>query len=255
MRVAVPRDMRWTVASGEHYERNVTEWIQRLTLALGKPVIYDVGASYGFYSLRLADESAWVYAFEPVLQTFEILERNLRRNGVKNATPFKVALADHRGEVPINLYSSSGTNSFVWALPPDHPAKLIGREVVQVTTLDQFAQDNRLEPPGIIKLDVEGTELQAIRGGREVISRAKPFLILESRDEPWFDPGYSRDTLIGELLLQDYVVAGLSKSYDDFELYPRESFESAEVVNLLCIPRQRTQMVRRLGAVVERLAG
>src|SRR2546429_963757 len=119
-KVEVPVDMRWTVAHGEHYERNLTEVLRRLVESLQGPIFYDVGASYGFYTLKFAERSRWIYAFEPVSATFAILSRNVQRNRVINATPFKLGVSDEDLEMPINLYSSSGTNSLFWALPDDH---------------------------------------------------------------------------------------------------------------------------------------
>jgi FkbM family methyltransferase len=252
-KVAVPRDMRWTVGGGEHYERNVTEMLGRLTGLLQGPIFYDVGASYGFYTLRFADESQWVYAFEPVDATFDVLCRNVQHNRVANATVFKLGLSDEEVEVPINLYSSSGTNSLVWTLPANHPTKLVGREMIRVTRLDDFVEREALRPPDLIKLDIEGAELPALRGGRQLISRAQPVIVLESRYEPWFNPGYSRAELLDELFGHGYLVAGLSERYDDFALYPIEEFEQALVVNIVAFPRARRDLLEGLGTIGARV--
>jgi FkbM family methyltransferase len=251
--VAVPRDMRWTVGGGEHYERNVTEMLGRLTGLLQEPIFYDVGASYGFYTLRFADESQWVYAFEPVRATFDVLCRNVQHNRVTNATVFKLGLSDEEVETPINLYSSSGTNSIVWALPAHHPTKLVGREMIRVTRLDELVEREALRPPDLIKLDIEGAELPALRGGRHLISRVQPVIVLESRYEPWFNPGYSRAELLEELFRHGYLVAGLSERYDDFALYPLEEFERELVVNIVAFPRGRRDLLEGLGAIGARV--
>ncbi len=245
--------MRWTVASGEHYERNLTETLRRLVTLMSGPVIYDVGASYGFYTLSFAGQARWVYAFEPVSGTFEVLVRNVERNRLVNATAFKRALSDEETEAQINLYSSSGTNSLVWALPANHPAKLVGHEVVRVTTLDKIVAEERLLAPAIIKLDIEGAELQALRGGRQVISKTRPVLVLESRDEPWFDSGYSRAALLQEVSDHDYVLAGLSKDYDDLELHPVEDFDRVPIANIIGVPSERTELLEGIGPSAARV--
>jgi FkbM family methyltransferase len=156
--VAVPREMRWTVGGGEYYERNLTATLERLIQMLEQPVVYDVGANFGFYTVKLCDTAEWVYAFEPVTATFEVLQENIRRNRLHNVTAFELALFDTAAEMPMKLYSSSGTDSLVWTLPSDHPAKLVGTEMVKVTTLDLAVDERRLRLPDLIKIDVEGAE-------------------------------------------------------------------------------------------------
>jgi FkbM family methyltransferase len=245
--------MRWTVADGEHYERNVTEALTRIAHVLERPVFYDIGASYGFYTIKLAQAADWVYAFEPVTETFELLNNNIRRNRIENISTFKVGLFDEEADAPINLYSSSGSNSMVWALPDEHPAKLLGHETIHVVRLDDFAEREPLRPPDLIKLDVEGAELPALRGARRLIAASQPVLVLESLHEQWFDPRYSRSALLAELEDMGYLVAGLSQVFDDFELYPVEEFEQAKVVNLLALPRQRSDLLERLEPMSARL--
>lgn len=245
--------MRWTVGGGEHYERNVTEVLSRIASLIKNPIFYDIGASYGFYTVKLAQEVKWVYAFEPVTETFRLLSNNVKRNKIENVTTLQVGLLDKEIEIPINLYSSSGTNSLVWALPEDHPAKLLGHETIHAFRLDDLAERDSLPPPDLIKLDVEGAELPALRGARRVIASGRPVIVLESLLEPWFDPGYSRSELLEELADLDYLVAGLSQKFDDFELYPLEEFEEAKVVNLVAIPRSRMDLLEGLAPISARL--
>jgi FkbM family methyltransferase len=252
-RVAVPRDMRWTIASGEHYERNVTATLLHVVELLDRPVFYDVGANYGFYTMKLAPQARWVYAFEPVAETFRILSENVAHNGLRNVSAFKLGLFETESEVPINLYSSSGTNSIVLTLPPSHPAKLVGRELIRVVRLEDLVEREGLLSPDVIKLDVEGAELAALRGARRLIASSSPIILLESREEPWVDQAYSRASLLRELHGLGYVVAGLSENYDDPVLYPLEQFEQANVVNIIAVPRRGESVLKRLGLVIREL--
>jgi hypothetical protein len=74
-------------------------------------------------------------------------------------------------------------------------------------------------------------------------------LALEARPEPWFDAGYSRETLIREVLGHGYILTGLSITYDDFNLYRLDQFDNAGVVNIIAIPRQRGHLLEGLGAI------
>src|SRR6266540_4425061 len=50
----VPNDMAWAFPDGTYYEKNVIHWFERALTGLGHPVVYDIGANYGFYSLKAA---------------------------------------------------------------------------------------------------------------------------------------------------------------------------------------------------------
>jgi FkbM family methyltransferase len=247
--ISVPREMRWTVGGGDYYERNLTATLERLIHMIERPIVYDIGANFGFYTVKLCRDAQWVYAFEPVTATFEVLQQNIHRNLLANITAFKLALFDSDTEMPMKLYSSSGTDSLLWTLPNEHPAKLLGTEMVRVSTLDLVIEEKRLRPPDLMKIDVEGAELPVLRGARRVISRTQPVLALEARPEPWFDSGYSRDALFRELFRHGYVLAGLSRAYDDFKLYEVEQFDSAEVVNVIAVPSKRRCLLEELGRI------
>lgn len=75
----LPRDMAWCFASGEYYEKNVLYWIDKVMALRSGPVLYDIGANYGYFALRYAQLCRQVYAFEPVSKTFAVLERNVKK--------------------------------------------------------------------------------------------------------------------------------------------------------------------------------
>jgi tRNA/tmRNA/rRNA uracil-C5-methylase (TrmA/RlmC/RlmD family) len=113
----VPRDMRWAFSSGTYYERNVTHALYELTLALGRPVVYDVGANGGYYTLALAPVAERVHAFEPVASTFEILRRNVNANNLRNVSLFQVGLSEKTMKAQMSIFSTSAINSTVCSLP------------------------------------------------------------------------------------------------------------------------------------------
>lgn len=236
----VPADMAWAFHGTSYYERNVVHWFERLIARMDRPVVFDVGANCGFYTLLLSSRARWVYAFEPVAETFEILHRNLRENGLTNVTPLRLALADTAGPATIKLYSSSANNSTVVTLPRDHPAKLVGEEQIRLATLDDLVVSGEARDPDLIKLDIEGGELDALRGGRETIARARPIMIVENHPEPWFDAGFSRQQLIEEIARHRYDVYGLAEDVDDFELH---TASDTSVVNLLAVPSEKADML------------
>lgn len=142
-------------------------------------VVLDVGAHVGQHSLiasRMVGEQGQVHAFEPDPATFGELVRNVSMNVCSNVTCNQTALSDNPGRAA--LYLSSVDNVGRASLRPqfrhsEHQAD------VEVRTLDEYADSAALPRIDLIKADIEGAELPLLRGGREVIGRFGPVLLLE----------------------------------------------------------------------------
>lgn len=127
----------------------------------------DVGAHIGLWTRQLAPRFQTVVAFEPDAMNFGALQENLR--GVGNTRLLPLALAKSAGRFS---FSHQGTvnsgQGYLTPLQDDEPW------VVGVP-LDVLALDN----VGLLKLDVEGLELDVIAGGEDTIRRCKPVIVLE----------------------------------------------------------------------------
>ena len=146
-------------------------------------VAIDIGANIGWYSLvldRLAgDKRVDIYSFEPEPTNFELLERNVLENAATHVRPQARAVADAPGEMTMYLFKKSnrGRHSLLASE---------GTDTVQVSTLtlDEFWESADLgeRVPRFIKLDIEGFELMALRGGTRVVARC-PLVMLEYSPE------------------------------------------------------------------------
>jgi FkbM family methyltransferase len=141
-------------------------------------VVVDGGANYGIYSLaaaRLVGPEGRVFSFEPGLESFSVLQKNIELNNLQNVRSFRAALADKEGTAPL-YHSGRGPNSFSLA-PPQHGS--CGSEVVATLPLNKILQQEKTEQVGLIKLDVEGAEELALRGTLPFIASSKPCVIFE----------------------------------------------------------------------------
>jgi FkbM family methyltransferase len=139
-------------------------------------VCLDVGANVGPVSLalgRLCGEGR-VHAFEPVAASFAFLERNLASNGAANVTAHRLALSDTDGTATINYNRQAAGAAFI----SEHLADGVA-EQVSLTTLDKWAASARLERLDLLKIDVEGSELQVLDGAAATLRRFRPVLIVE----------------------------------------------------------------------------
>jgi FkbM family methyltransferase len=165
---------------GERYEQAEIE-----TLALRLPpggTVLDVGANVGLHSIQLARlvPGLQVHACEPAGHTFELLRRNIAKNGVaEQVRAQRVALADHPGTVRVTSHLQ-----FCNFIVPDGATVAAGAsEEVRAQTLDDLAGglDARIDA---IKCDVEGAELSVLRGAERTLARDRPTILIEV-DERW----------------------------------------------------------------------
>ncbi|HMD46417.1 MAG TPA: FkbM family methyltransferase [Acidimicrobiales bacterium] len=140
-------------------------------------VVLDVGANSGIYTLtaaKLVGPSGLVVSLEPNPQMLEVLDRNVRRNGLDNVRIRGLAASDHCGEVAF-FENDAKPNSF--SIVPRH-GTLDSFSVLSVD-LDTLAGWEGLERVDFIKMDVEGAEDKAVAGAAGLIARHRPAILAE----------------------------------------------------------------------------
>ena len=142
-------------------------------LAPGYTVL-DVGANFGLFSLIAAQKigpSGRVYAFEPDWRNGERLQRNVVRNGFANIEHLPLALSDHEGQITMYLSSRDednlGSSSIVEA-GGDREAISI-----EATTLDCFLTSSAITTIDVVKMDIEGAEVQALAGAAQAFAEKR----------------------------------------------------------------------------------
>lgn len=134
--------------------------------------IIDAGAFTGDTALPLSKiTNKNIYAFEPFKESFELLNKNILDNNIKNIIPINKSLGNINGERTLYL---SGTN--VQGITSDPNTRPYDNELkVQEITLDKFVEENDLDV-GYITIDVEGAELDLLNGAINTIKTQKPML-------------------------------------------------------------------------------
>jgi FkbM family methyltransferase len=137
----------------------------------------DVGANIGHYTLRLAQlvgEQGRVIAFEPMPQTFRLLQHNVAVAAcLANVTLYERAASD--ADRTVRMFQPTFSDS---GLPDPYEASIRpdGETVVRAVRVDSLAYRNDVS---LVKVDVEGHEYQALLGMRDLIERCHPVLIVE----------------------------------------------------------------------------
>jgi FkbM family methyltransferase len=163
--------LSWYPGAGPHgvwlglYERVVLRAFAREIRA--RTVVWDVGAHGGLYALLAASRGAAVVAFEPLAENLAWLARNLEVNGLAHRVRIEAcALGAHSG--------SSGFEHDV--------TRMMGHLSTTHATAVPIhkADDMSLPIPEIIKIDVEGAELDVLAGARASIAAGRPPIFLET---------------------------------------------------------------------------
>jgi FkbM family methyltransferase len=139
-------------------------------------VVLDCGAHVGVFAKRaLRNGAARVLAIEPAPLNLECLKRNLSaeiQSGRVIISP-KGAWDSH-GKLRLKMSKrNSGNNSLVYDLDRQ------GESDIEVTTIDEMVAEAKLTKVDYIKLDIEGAERRALRGGAKTITAHRPILALE----------------------------------------------------------------------------
>lgn len=138
-------------------------------------VVLDIGANIGYYALiesKLVGASGKVYAIEPVFSNFRNLIKNANMNNCKNIEFFHLAMDNKNGTSTIYVSDHPNWSSM---MKNKIPGKVICRETVLTTTVDEFLRDKAT--PNLIHMDVEGYEYNIIKGTKETLKKNVKVLI------------------------------------------------------------------------------
>ena len=159
---------------GDYHELNT---IKKLSKE-GKLLFVDCGCNYGFYSLYTASlsEKNEILSIEASKNTLEELIKNLNLNNLKNINFFNKAVSSVLGE---NVSFHESVND--WESSQTHRNfKTSSELMVYSITIDSLLRDYFLNDYNVIlKLDIEGNEINAIKGALEVIKKSHPLIIIE----------------------------------------------------------------------------
>lgn len=152
-------------------------WMER-NLRQGNLVL-DVGANHGIVSLECAlfvGATGKIHAFEPAPGTRACLLRHLKINDIDNVSVFDVAVGETAGCARLRVYEEATGVATLSESDPDHVAD----DVIEVktVTLDQHCDAHGIRTVDLLKVDIEGHELFALRGARQILANKRIRAIL-----------------------------------------------------------------------------
>lgn len=195
-------------------------------------VFIDIGANVGYFTIiasGIVGKKGEVHSFDPHKNVNALLSESIQRNGYKNIKLNKKALSDKEEYLSFVALKNS---AFSWTLPVGKQTRE-SEEKVSAIPLDKYASSQIKRPLSMIKIDVEGAEVNVLRGAREVLSDNDPAIILEAQDWSLERFGNSIDDIficLNELGYSAYDLAGAEISNADVA---RKHLKSFTVQNLV----------------------
>jgi len=176
------------------------ETMQRLMARCEVTGMLDAGASDGRISRRLLRRfpQAQAYAFEPNPLYAERLKQYAAAE--PRFHPYFLALSDEKGHASLNVTASVGSTSLL--TPGRRMQELLAegvavakQEEVELTTIDEWVQANGQPAIELMKFDIQGAELKALRGAVHTLQTSTLLIYAEI----WFNAGYEGGALYGEI--------------------------------------------------------
>lgn len=172
-------------------EPEVIKWFFEQAQKHKKPVVLDIGACTGSYSLLSKFYDMEIHAFEPTPRTFVVLEKNVKLNALEDRTKiynFAIGGANERATFHVVVHDGSVALSMLEGKPANH--KETKAIVVDVVTVDTFCQRRSLTP-NLIKIDTEGAEKFVVLGALNTIRRCHPTILCEYSAQNTLQYGYN----------------------------------------------------------------
>ncbi|MDR1983078.1 MAG: FkbM family methyltransferase [Holosporaceae bacterium] len=159
-------------------------------------IVVDAGANIGNHTVFFAKicKAKEVYCFEPLKRSYDILEKNIELNDVKNVKKFNFALGEHKGKAKIAYFDIGGIGSTQFREDEDGN--------FDVVTLDSL----NLKQVDFCKIDVEGAQYSVLKGAKKTLEKFRPMIWIELLDEASNSVGYDKEK---ELMLPQRFLNGM----------------------------------------------
>ena len=164
--------------------------------------VFDVGAHVGQLTLmfsHLVEGHGCVHAFEAGQEAFNRLTSACQAAGLRNVVLNHLALAEKEGQIRLNIYDD---DHLAWSTQALRPLENYGINVRPVaieepraSTVDLYCEKNNVAKIDLLKIDVEGAELQVLLGARQMLESQRIACIAFEFGQTTFDMGNEPDQI------------------------------------------------------------
>jgi len=212
-------------------------------LLLPGHTVFDIGAHHGLYTLQASKKvrtGGTVIAFEPSPRELKRLRWHILINRCNNVRVEPLALSSSDGTVGLFVCLSQQTGLNSMRPPPGQASCLV---MVPTTTLDNYVRSNGIGTIDFLKVDVEGAELEVLKGATSVLSSGLPPIIMceiqDIRTKEW---GYDASDIRDLVETYGYEIFSVTKEGRLQECQRKKQYEE----NLIFVPECRLSQVASL---------
>jgi FkbM family methyltransferase len=160
------------------YEENTCYFLQKTVPE--NAVCYDIGANIGYHTLimaRSANNGGLVYSFEPIPEVCEVLTHNAKINNLHNVVVVNKVVSRESGISALIRSIDIDQATLSAKIKKNNPL----RETItcSATTIDDFVAAGS-RPPSLLKIDVEGAEVDVLAGATDTIKSYHPLIVCET---------------------------------------------------------------------------
>lgn len=225
----------WPAVDG--YEPDVRTFIESY-LRPGQTFI-DCGANVGYFSVlagRLVGQAGRVLAVEANPTTFRLLSDNLRLNSLPEG--IHCALTNEPGDVTLHMSRTGG--DVYSSLRPEgiNRGQDVESFVVPGRTLDDVLLERKVDQADMVKIDIEGAELDVLRSAPRLMEKHRPLIICEYGTNTWPSFGASSEQLLTLLKSRRYAV-GVFDAAAKRVVPPEADLWESGYANLILVPEER----------------
>jgi FkbM family methyltransferase len=210
-------------------------------------VFMDLGAYQGIYSVVAGKKlkgTGNIFAFEPSPREFRRLRMHLSWNRLSTARAEMLALGAGKSKTTFYQVKSGDTTRNGLRAPDSSDA--VTEISVNITSLDEYVREHNIDRVDVIKLDVEGGEIDVLRGAANVFRELRPTLICEVLDATTHTWGYDACQIIHAVQAHGYDWFDFNS---DGSLEPHPARQSyPRVKNYVAVPQERRQSVMQRSA-------
>jgi FkbM family methyltransferase len=179
-RLSLVRSIWWDDARVQTFQEEIDPYFRALDRRVPVRFVLDAGAATGMFALAALvrfDSIEKIYAFEPSARQRILLKRNAVKNeALQRIQPEPYGLWSEHGAVRFRTHGALSSVQSVSMLP----SILDFGETVPVIRLDQWIAKSEVRRLDLVKMDIEGAEIEALEGAVLTLARFRPILLIQA---------------------------------------------------------------------------